>query len=183
MQRITRNLILNKDFEYNSLNSDWAIDHDDASSWFEDHENVLVYGAHKWRDGIHKHYVHNLYVTPADAATNSLWGIGWYTPNTNSSVFSNNTFCNWSPTPQFHYTWSVPLPSADFSLYDNAYYTLNKHATAPFLVGGSFGKNVTTLAGWQKLTQNDARSTHSTSGMDLPKTVAIAEEYLRMKSL
>ena len=69
MQRITRNLILNKDFEYNSLNSDWAIDHDDASSWFEDHENVLVYGAHKWRDGIHKHYVHNLYVTPARRRT------------------------------------------------------------------------------------------------------------------
>ena len=74
----------------------------------------------------------------------------------------------------------MPLPSADFSLHDNAYYTLHKNATAAFLVGGGAGRGITTLAGWQKLTQNDARSTHSTSGMDLPKTVAIAEEYLRM---
>ena len=37
-----------------AANSDWAIDHDDASSWFEDSKNVMVYGSHKWRDGVHK---------------------------------------------------------------------------------------------------------------------------------
>lgn len=30
---IEHNLILNKDYQYDSTNSDWAIDHDDASSW------------------------------------------------------------------------------------------------------------------------------------------------------
>ena len=47
MLTIQRNLILNKDYVYGSENSNWCIDHDDASSWYEDSENVLVYGAHK----------------------------------------------------------------------------------------------------------------------------------------
>ena len=59
---IKQNLILNKDFVYGSTNSDWSIDHDDASSYFEDSLNVMVYGAHKWRDGVHKWYYDNLYV-------------------------------------------------------------------------------------------------------------------------
>jgi len=33
IMRIQRNLILNKDYQYGSTNSDWSIDHDDASSW------------------------------------------------------------------------------------------------------------------------------------------------------
>ena len=60
MQLIQKNLILNKDYQYGSTNSDWAIDHDDASSWFEDSNNVMVYGSHKWRDGVHKWYTDNL---------------------------------------------------------------------------------------------------------------------------
>ena len=58
--QITRNLILNKDFVYGSANSDWCIDHDDASSYFYDSLNVLVWGAHKWRDGVNKSYISNL---------------------------------------------------------------------------------------------------------------------------
>ena len=61
-----------------STNSDWSIDHDDASSFFEDSQNVMVYGSHKWRDGVHKHYFENLYVIPEDATPNAEWGIGWY---------------------------------------------------------------------------------------------------------
>ena len=87
-----------------STNSDWSIDHDDASSWFEDSQNVMVCkrkdgylslslasglpamvsvislrtdGSHKWRDGVHKHYFENLYVIPEDATPNAEWGIGW----------------------------------------------------------------------------------------------------------
>lgn len=97
--QITRNLILNKDYVYESTNSDWCIDHvrgppppfqplcplspfvfeplgclltlaplmcvgaheqDDASSFYYDSLNVLVWGAHKWRDGVNKSYVSNL---------------------------------------------------------------------------------------------------------------------------
>ena len=60
-----------------STNSDWSIDHDDASSFFEDSQNVMVYGSHKWRDGVHKHYFENLCVIPEDATPNAEWGIGW----------------------------------------------------------------------------------------------------------
>ena len=37
----------------------------------------MVYGSHKWRDGVHKHYFENLYVIPEDATPNAEWGIGW----------------------------------------------------------------------------------------------------------
>ena len=43
VQRIHRNLFLNKDFQYGSSNSDWTVDHDDASSYYYDTENVHVW--------------------------------------------------------------------------------------------------------------------------------------------
>jgi hypothetical protein len=61
-----------------SANSDWCIDHDDASSYFYDSLNVLVWGAHKWRDGVNKSYVSNLYVSPPQSSGAQTWGIGWY---------------------------------------------------------------------------------------------------------
>ena len=173
---ISNNLILNKDYQYGSANSDWAIDHDDASSWFEDFENVMVYGGHKWRDGVHKWYTNNLYVTPADASASQQWGIGWYTPNTKSSRFTNNTMITYGSQSQFHFTWSLPLPDADFVVGSNEYYTPGNDKL-PFRVGGQ--DTVRTLKDWQKLTQNDLGSVIS-SDMDLPRIMAKAEELLRL---
>ena len=86
-----------------------VVDHDDASSWFEDSLNVMVYGSHKWRDGVHKHYFENLYVIPEDSGDNAQWGIGWYCLNTNSSRFVNNTMVSYA-SGQFHYVW-YPFPT------------------------------------------------------------------------
>ena len=177
--------------------SDWGIDHDDASSWFEDTRNVLVYGAHKWRDGIRKHYVDNLYVTPRDAAAlpSQRWGVGWYTPNTAASAFVNNTFVSFLPpgagSTQFHYVWSVPGPAAsvtsDFEVSGTRYFTPND-ASLGFRVGGSGTvgtkppfppSTVATLAQWQALTGADAGATIS-ADMDVARTVALAEEFLNM---
>ena len=36
-----------------------------------------MYGAHKWRDGVNKSYVSNLYVTPPNAGDAQQWGVGW----------------------------------------------------------------------------------------------------------
>lgn len=54
-----------------------GIDHDDASSFYYDDHNVMVWGSHKWRDGVNKSYVSNLYVTPPDAGAAQQWGVGW----------------------------------------------------------------------------------------------------------
>jgi hypothetical protein len=190
-QLIRRNLILNKDYQYGSANSDWAIDHDDASSWFEDSENVLVYGSHKWRDGVHKWYSSNLYVMPVDSVPAQTWGIGWYTLNTNSSRFTNNTMVSWAPAAQFHYCWSLPLPYADFTVADNRYFTPG-NSTLPFRVGGGGGMNppgspvppmkvsaVDSLEKWQQLTGNDMGSTIS-ADMDLQRVLALAKLYLQL---
>ena len=189
--KIQRNLILNKDYQYGSTNSDWSIDHDDASSFFEDSNNVMVYGSHKWRDGVHKWYFENLYVTPADAGENAQWGIGWYCLNTNSSKFYNNTFVSWTGTGKFHYVWSTPFPSSDFDVSDNTYYTPGS-PSLPFSVAGGGTMNppgspkpkgpssgIKALADWQSYTANDRGSTIS-ADFDLARTVALAEQYLRL---
>ena len=186
LNTIRRNLILNKDYQFGSEFSDWGIDHDDASSWYEDANNVLVYGAHKWRDGIHKHYVENLYVTPPDAGASQTWGVGWYTPNTNASAFLNNTFVSFKPNnTQFHYVWSVPGPALDFNISGNRYFTPSD-ASLGFRVAGRGGmgptppfapSTVATLAQWQALTGSDAGATIS-ADMDLQHTLAMAEEHL-----
>ena len=150
-----------------------------------------MYGSHKWRDGVHKWYFDNLYVTPGDATMNAEFGVGWYSLNTNSSKFYNNTMVNWA-NAHFHYVWSVPFAQADFSLSDNSYYTPGT-ATLPFRVGGGGGMNppgspkqkgpasaIKTLADWQAYTGgNDQRSTIS-ADFDLHRTVALAEKYLRL---
>ena len=182
---------MNKDYQYGSANSDWAIDHDDASSWFEDSENVLVYGSHKWRDGVHKWYYSNLYVMPVDSVPAQTWGIGWYTLNTMSSRFTNNSMVSWTPTAQFHYCWSLPLPYAGFSVANNSYFTPG-NPKLPFRVGGSGSMNpkgsptppmkvsaVNTLEKWQELTGNDMGSTIS-ADMDLQRVLAQAERYLQL---
>jgi hypothetical protein len=192
-QLIQRNLILNKDYQYGSANSDWAIDHDDASSWFEDSKNVMVYGSHKWRDGVHKWYFDNLYVMPVDSVSAQTWGIGWYLLNTNSSRFTNNTMVTWAPAAQFHYIWSIPQPYADVVIADNHYFTPN-NSNLPFKVGGSphpaytpkgspkppiTVNQVDSLAKWQLLTGNDVGSTIS-ADMDLKRVLAQAEQYLQL---
>jgi hypothetical protein len=80
--QISRNLILNRDFQYGTSNSDWCIDHDDASSWYYDEHNVMAWGAHKWRDGVNKSYVSNLYIAPPYSTPAQQWGIGYYMKNT-----------------------------------------------------------------------------------------------------
>eukprot|EP00656_Telonema_subtile_P020258 TRINITY_DN21409_c0_g1_i2.p1 TRINITY_DN21409_c0_g1~~TRINITY_DN21409_c0_g1_i2.p1 ORF type:complete len:232 (-),score=38.31 TRINITY_DN21409_c0_g1_i2:108-803(-) len=174
MQIIRRNLILNKDYQYGSSNSDWAIDHDDASSWFEDYDNVLVYGSHKWRDGVHKWYTHNLYVMPPDSTGSQQWGVGWYSTNTNSSKFLNNTMVTFASRSQFHYVWSLPLPSLDFQVGNNQYYTPND-PNLTFRVGGR--PEITTLGAWQALCQNDLGSQIS-ADIDVERTVAMATKLL-----
>ena len=81
---------------------------------------------------------------------------------------------------QFHYVWSVPLPSVEFELGDNKYYRPNDPKLT-FLVKGDakvFGA-VKSLAQWQELTQNDRGSTIS-ADMDLKRIMAQAERYLGM---
>ena len=97
---------------------------------------MLIYGSHKWRDGVHKWYFENLYVMPVDSVSAQTWGIGWYTLNTNSSRFTNNTMVNWAPAAQFHYCWSLPLPYADFTVADNKYFTPG-NSKLPFKVPNS----------------------------------------------
>ena len=80
----------------------------------------MVYGSHKWRDGVHKWYVNNLYVMPEDSGPNAVWGIGWYCLNTNSSKFENNTMVSFTADPQFHYVWSIPTEAADFVVSGNS---------------------------------------------------------------
>jgi hypothetical protein len=145
------------------------------------------------RDGVHKWYQNNLYVMPKDAAPSQHWGIGWYTLNTNSSKFTNNTMVSWAkgPAAQFHYTWSLPTPFSGFEVADNKYYTPG-NAKLPFHVGGSGHMNppgapkphssqasITSLAEWQQLTGNDVGSTMS-SDMDLKRVLAQAEDYLEL---
>ena len=104
---------------------------------------MLIYGSHKWRDGVHKWYFENLYVMPVDSVSAQTWGIGWYTLNTNSSRFTNNTMVNWAPAAQFHYCWSLPLPYADFTVADNKYFTPG-NSKLPFKVPKTCPTNFST---------------------------------------
>ena len=154
---------------------------------------MLVYGAHKWRDGVHKWYTDNLYVMPVDSMAAQTWGIGWYTLQTNSSRFTNNTMVSWAAAAQFHYCWSLPLPYADFTVADNRYFTPG-NAKMPFRVGGTGNMNpkgspappggmkvsaVDSLEKWQQLTGNDKGSTMS-DDMDRQRVMAQAERYLQL---
>eukprot|EP00039_Didymoeca_costata_P024933 m.11883 g.11883 ORF g.11883 m.11883 type:complete len:934 (-) comp4550_c0_seq1:83-2884(-) len=175
--QITRNLILNKDYNYGTANSDWTIDHDDSSSYYYDSYNVNIYGSHKWRDGVNKSYVSNLYVTPPDAVGSQQWGVGWYTPNTARSTFLGNTMVNWGDRTQFGYSWSVPTPTADFQVDNNRYFTPNQ-TSLPFNVGGGHGCH--SFAAWQAMCKCDEHSTIS-ADMTLSQTLTIAKQYLQMQ--
>ena len=176
VMEIKNNLILNKDFLFGSENSDWSIDHDDASSFYEDSLNVMVYGAHKWRDGVHKWYFDNMYVTPSDAGDNDK-GVGWYSQHTASSKFYGNTLIDWAAAPQFHFCWSNPNPKSDFDLHANKYFTPG-NTTLPFKAGGGPCGEAASLAEWQTITQNDAGSSIS-ADMDVTRAVALAKVMLK----
>jgi hypothetical protein len=47
-----------------SYQSTWPIDHDDGSSFFHDHDNVLIYGGYKNLFGHDQLIERNLYVYP-----------------------------------------------------------------------------------------------------------------------
>ena len=151
----------------------------------------MVYGGHKWRDGVHKHYNGNMYVTPADAGTNDK-GVGWYVKNTADSTFVNNTLISWKAAPQFHYAWSNPSPLCDFNISNNKYYTPGQ-SSLPFRVDGATSmqqpgvcegahanpkpSDIRTLADWQAMTGNGKGSTISTD-IDVDGAIALAKWML-----
>ena len=177
VRNITRNLILNQEFVYGRTNADWTIDHDDGSSWYTDTYNVHVWGAHKWRDGANKTYANNLYVLPPNPVQGSYMGIGYYTPNTRNSVFSNNTMVNWQSPYQFAYSWSVPYPApgqdGGYTVTGNSYYTPGD-SSLPFVVGGT---SVRKLEDWQATCKCEQGSWIN-SNVELAEVVQWAENLL-----
>jgi len=53
-----------RNFLINNYNSVWPIDHDDGSSFYDDHDNFLVYGGYKNYIGNSKNVHDNIYVHP-----------------------------------------------------------------------------------------------------------------------
>lgn len=164
---------------------------DDGSSWFYDENNVLVWGAHKWRDGVNKSYVSNLYVVPPGAAQSQQWGIGYYTANTAFSRFSGNTMVAFNQTKhQFAYVWAygkTPMPNkaAGFAVENNHYFTPGS-TSMPFAVAGdpkdvhSGGScKISSLAQWQQCCDCEKGSTvsHEISEAEI---LAMAEGYLQL---
>jgi hypothetical protein len=135
------------------------------------------------------------YIIPSDSPSRTSWGVGWYTLNSNSSLFANNTFVSFKTAAQggtqFHYVWSLPSAAADVSVTGTRY-LFAADDSMTFLVGGSGTMNPTgvappafapsevrTLAQWQKLTATDAGATASADAT-VDSTVAMARQLLQL---
>jgi len=166
------------------MSSQWSIDHDDASSFYTDSENVCAYGMHKWRDGVLKNVSSNIYVIPEDASPggggSQQKGVGFYAGNTNRSVFEGNEMYNWGDAFQFFYTWSVPSPANEFVVDNNRYYNMrgNESEHLNFYYDGVISGM--TFEDWQKDCECDANSKFNDGDVTLDDIIKAARVRLQL---
>ena len=87
---------------YNNYQSTWPIDHDDGSSFFHDHDNVLIYGGYKNLFGHDQTIERNMYIYPDHTSPFD----GRHTDGTDS--WADFVAEQWSGPAQVSFQWKKP---------------------------------------------------------------------------